>query len=323
METSSKLKMTGITFPKEKCKGRSNPTVVNDTAILNAVNIFYGGAKAGKTTTLVNTFTKNKVEFIFLDFDRNYQFTVDKIQKSGAVYLNGSAAYDVLDQLMSGKPNGAVVILDALGSIRNYMVDKFIADNVGTDEAEHLQGIKHNIGVTHDATVAFFNYIVEPMSHGNSINFIHHTTQTMHGEKMEGNKGAWSSVFDNIYRMDRESRSFILENSRCYDIAPKTIGVVDPIITKINSIRVNKAKYNDELGKNLVERKFLTNHPEIRDFIKVLDASNNLEYVEVPRDKKKYLDADIDITRVGNKSRLNIKKKVDEEVNNTKSKDNR
>lgn len=215
-----------ISIPLGQIKYRTNAevNVFNHTSIHNAAVMFYGRAKSGKTRILIEAFKGE--EFLFLDFDRNYESTIDEIIKSGAIYLNDDAAFDVLTQLASGKKCHYVVIIDALGSIVKRLALWFIRTSVNVDAVEQMKECIDKIGVAHDATHTFFNLVIEPMTrNNNSINIIHHTTENYNGSKMEGNKGAWMSVFDFTYRLDPEKKAFFLEAGRL-PIAPKTVGLL-------------------------------------------------------------------------------------------------
>lgn len=195
----------------------------NGVSIHNAATMWYGRAKSGKTRALIEAFTGEK--FIFLDFDRNYISTIREIEKSGAIYLNGDAAFNVLTQLAIGRGFHYVVIIDALGSIITRLARWFIENSNDVDSVKRMKESIQLIGVSHEATITFFNLLIEPMTRNyNSINIIHHTTENHNGSKMEGNKGAWMSVFDFTYRLDPEKKAFFLEAGRL-PIAPNTVGL--------------------------------------------------------------------------------------------------
>ena len=213
--------------------------LANGTSLHNAAVMWYGRAKSGKTRTLIQAFSGEK--FLFLDFDRNYRSTIESIQNSGATYLNGDAAFDVLTQLASGRGSDQIVIVDALGSVVTRLVSWFIDHNTVNDNmsvaAKQIIELKKNIGVSHEATVTFFNLIIEPMTrNGNSINFIHHTTENSQGSKMEGNKGSWLSVFDFTYVLNVDRKVFELEAGRL-PIAPNVIGSNNPRQMLIQAIK--------------------------------------------------------------------------------------
>ena len=213
--------------------------LANGTSLHNAAVMWYGRAKSGKTRTLIQAFTGEK--FLFLDFDRNYRSTIESIQNSGATYLNGDVAFNVLTQLASGRGSNQIVIVDALGSVVTRLVSWFIDSNTTEGNmnaaARQITELKKNIGVSHEATVAFFNLIIEPMTrNGNSINFIHHTTENSQGSKMEGNKGSWLSVFDFTYVLKVDRKVFELEAGRL-PIAPNVIGDTNPRQIFIQAIK--------------------------------------------------------------------------------------
>lgn len=220
----------------------------NGHSIMSAATMYYGGAKTGKTRLVVSAFKGSN--YIFLDFDRNYKSTINEIIKAGARYYNGKNAIDILSQVMLGKAENEIIIIDALGSVVKGLCRAFIREhtNINEDktetkdwEAVAVELAIPGIGTNHTDTATFFNHIIEPMTrNNNSINFVHHTTQNMSGEKMEGNKGAWLSVFDFTYQMDRETRTFKLEADRL-PIAPKTIGF-DNVYARINRILKENAE---------------------------------------------------------------------------------
>jgi len=213
--------MTGLKIPTSKNKYRVDAFMAsNNIAIMNAACMYYGGAKKGKTRTLTAAFAGS--EYVFLDFDRNYESTAKNIEDRDGIYFNGSNAWDVLHQLADGEISGGIFIIDALGSVSKKLAIRW---NTRLEPID----VSH-IGVTHEATVDFFNRVIEPMTaNNNSVNFIHHTTQSGSGknagEKMEGNKGAWLSAFDFTYSMT-EPGVFNLDAGRL-PIAPKTISAAD------------------------------------------------------------------------------------------------
>jgi len=214
-----------ISIPDCPIEYRTNAELntFNGVSIHNAAIMWYGRAKSGKTRALIEVFAGEN--FIFLDFDRNYESTIKGIQKSGAIYLNGDAAFEVLTQLSSGRGFQYVVIIDALGSIIKRLARWFIQTSDDYDAVARMKESLLLIGVSHEATLTFFNLVVEPMTkNSNSINIIHHTTENNNGSKMEGNKGAWLSVFDFTYRLDSDKKAFFLEAGRL-PIAPKTVGL--------------------------------------------------------------------------------------------------
>jgi hypothetical protein len=242
---------TDISIPEVAILYRADAKINphNDVSIQNAATMWYGRAKSGKTRALIEAFTGEK--FIFLDFDRNYESTIKEIQKSGAIYLNGDAAFDVLTQLASGRGFHYVVIIDALGSIVKRLARWFIRTSRHADAVEQIKESIQLIGISHEATLTFFNLLIEPMTRNfNSINIIHHTTENHNGSKMEGNKGAWMSVFDFTYYLDPNKKAFFLEAGRL-PIAPKTIGMTHSprkhLVKLINSY--TESRQSRENGK--------------------------------------------------------------------------
>ncbi len=262
-----------FTMPTEPNIIRDNARLhKNGYSIINGAIMYYGGAKTGKTRLLISAFKGSN--YIFLDFDRNYKSTIDEIIKSGANYFNGANARNVMLQLMNGEVSNEIVIIDALGAVVKPLCRAFIKEHSTEQEgytildweAEAIKEAMKGIGINGEDTRTFFNHIVEPMSrNGNSINFIHHTTQNASGEKMEGNKGAWTSVFDFTYQMDRETKTFRLEADRL-PIAPQTIGF-DNVYERINKILRDKAEVHnfEELGMiHLCPYKYITNNTTSR-----------------------------------------------------------
>ena len=208
--------MKGLKAPKSTSIVRKNALLAsNGVSIMNASVMWYGGAKKGKTRTIISAFSG--VDYIFLDFDRNYESTINEIKKTGASYYNGSAAEDVLIQLMKGTITEAVVVIDSLVHAIAILSRHYLVSTVD-DEFERL---KPYIGVSHEATSMFFNKLSYCAMQNSSVNFIHHTTQNQKGEKMEGNQGSWLSVFDFTYKLNNDK--FILEAGRL-PCAPTTVG---------------------------------------------------------------------------------------------------
>lgn len=273
----------------------------NGHSIMNASVMYYGGAKTGKTRLIIKAFSG--ADYIFLDLDRNYESTINEITKSGARYFNGSNAIEILYQLMDGKGKNEVVIIDALGSIVKLLCRKFIKQHTGKDDKLDEVGIaiseaEKGIGVNHADTVTFFNHIIEPMTrNSNSINFIHHTTQNKMGEKMEGNQGAWLSVFDFTYEMNRETKTFVLKAGRL-PIAPNSIGV-DNIYDRINKTLIDNQESTEVSGKQKMltpYKKFSDNHA-MRMTLNPLVKNGTVKKVKVGR--KEYLESELVITAKG------------------------
>ncbi len=276
----------------------------NGYAIMNAATMYYGGAKTGKTRLAISSFKGS--EYIFLDFDRNYKTTIDEIVKSGAHYYNRTNARDVLLQFMRGEVSNEIVIIDALGAIikplcREFIEYHTIKNEDGTKskdwEAIAVDYAMNGIGINGEDTRTFFNHIIEPMTrNGNSINFIHHTTINAQ-EKMEGNKGAWLSVFDFTYQMDRETKTFKLEADRL-PIAPKTIGF-DNVYQRINKILIDNAEVVEIDGeqKTLTPYKKLGDNKTARLILNPLLKSGLVK--KVKSGKKEYLATRLVITSEG------------------------
>lgn len=290
--------MNNLSFSVDGIQVRENANLnaVNGVSLHNAAVMWYGRAKSGKTRTLIQAF--NGAEFLFLDFDRNYRSTIESIQNSGATYLNGDTAFNVLTQLASGRGNNQIVIIDALGSVVTRLVSWFIITNSndGTmnNDARRMDEIKKNIGVSHEATVTFFNLIIEPMTrNGNSINFIHHTTENNVGSKMEGNKGAWLSVFDFTYMLNVDRHVFELEAGRL-PIAPNVIGENNPrqmliqaITESIESLRVLP---HLQLREVAPWNKIYKSKQTIRPLMNQLKENGTIVFVTVEGSKAAYID---------------------------------
>ena len=82
----------------------------NGTTIMNASTMFYGGAKTGKTRTIIKAF--KGCDYFFLDFDRNYSSTIQDITNSGAKYYQGNQAFGILSQLMSGEIKNVIGLIE-------------------------------------------------------------------------------------------------------------------------------------------------------------------------------------------------------------------
>lgn len=269
--------------------------LANGVSIHNAAVIWYGRAKSGKTRTLIKSFQGES--FLFLDFDRNYRSTIEGITLSGGQYLNGDSAFDVLTQLANGNGTNRIVIVDALGSVVSRLTNWFINQDVKNLGANRLADLKNHIGITHEATVAFFNLIIEPMTrNGNSINFIHHTTENNQGSKMEGNKGAWLSVFDFTYHLDTAKKVFLLEADRL-PIAPKVIGDNSPrqmliqeikehtelLREKVTGVEIEVAGWNDIYKSKLSIRPLMNLFKGDGSIVMVKIEASRAEYIDVKR----------------------------------------
>lgn len=270
--------------------------LANGTSLHNAAVMWYGRAKSGKTRTLIQAFSGEN--FLFLDFDRNYRSTIESIQNSGATYLNGDAAFDVLTQLASGRGSDQIVIVDALGSVVSRLVSWFIDSNTTEGNmnaaAKQITELKKNIGVSHEATVAFFNLIIEPMTrNGNSINFIHHTTENSQGSKMEGNKGSWLSVFDFTYALNVDRKVFELEAGRL-PIAPNVIGDTNPRQMLIQAIKESIESLRVVPISQLMEvapwNKIYKSKLSIRPLMNQLRENGTIVLVTVEGSKAVYID---------------------------------
>ncbi len=93
----------------------------NSNIVMNSSAMWYGSAKGGKTRILTKAFTGSN--YIFLDFDANYDDVADLITKAGGVYLNGREAWRVLYQLMDKDIKDAVIIIDALNDVKSAMLE--------------------------------------------------------------------------------------------------------------------------------------------------------------------------------------------------------
>lgn len=270
--------------------------LANGTSLHNAAVMWYGRAKSGKTRTLIQAFSGEN--FLFLDFDRNYRSTIESIQNSGATYLNGNTAFEVLTQLASGRGSDQIVIVDALGSVVSRLVSWFIDINTTEGDmnaaAKQITELKKSIGISHEATVAFFNLIIEPMTrNGNSINFIHHTTENSQGSKMEGNKGSWLSVFDFTYTLNVDRKVFELEAGRL-PIAPNVIGSNNPrqmliqaIKDSIESLRVLPQL---QLMEVALWNKIYKSKQSIRPLMNQLKENGTIVFATVEASKAVFID---------------------------------
>jgi len=272
--------MKGLKPPKTASIIRKNAFLAsNGVSIMNASVMWYGGAKKGKTRTVISAFSG--VDYIFLDFDRNYESTINEITKTGAIYYNGSAAEDVLIQLMEGTITEAVVVIDSLVHAITILVKYYL---VGQKD-EEFERLKPYIGVSHEATSMFFNKLIYPMLVSNSINFIHHTTQNMTGEKMEGNKGSWLSVFDFTYKLDNDK--FILEAGRL-PCAPTTVGK-ENLYDRLKKCISDNNENTEVSGKkmNVTAKATVTKNKALRTVLDELISKG--EVIEVKEGSKKYV----------------------------------
>lgn len=283
-----------ISIPDYPVEYRSDAelNIFNGVSIHNAATMWYGRAKSGKTRALIEAFSGEK--FIFLDFDRNYESTIKGIQNSGAIYLNGDAAFEVLTQLASGKGFHHVVVIDALGNIVTRLARWFLANSKKSDAVERMKESIHLIGVSHEATLTFFNLIIEPMTRNyNSINIIHHTTENNYGSKMEGNKGAWLSVFDFTYQLNTEKKVFILEAGRL-PIAPKTVGLFNsPRKHLVELIKNYTESRQDMVNGEFIDvapwNKILKSSQSIRPIMKQLLIEGNIITTKVLNSRAVYI----------------------------------
>lgn len=300
---------SGLILPSEGYIPRDDAYLhANGVTVMNASTMFYGGAKTGKTRTIIKAF--KGCDYFFLDFDRNYESTIQDIIDSGARYFNGSAAYDILYQLMDGNISNVTVVVDALGSVIKPLCLKFISkhasDGRADEEARMLQESIKGIGKDHADSVTFFNLIIEPMTrNGNSINFIHHTTQNMQGEKMEGNKGAWLSVFDFTYSMDRASKTFKLEAGRL-PVALNSIGT-DNIYDRINKTIEEKAETIEIDGRQKLLTKYshLSANKNFRTILNPLVIQGKVN--KIKNGRTEYLDANLKINAQGQYNRFSVR----------------
>ena len=292
-------------IPKELNEIRKDAVMhENGQTIMNAATLYYGGAKTGKTRLITRAF--NGSNYIFLDFDRNYESTIKQMQANGATYYNGKNAKNVLVQLMNGKISNEIIIIDALGAVISSLCRAYIDANTVTNESgnqwltEEGQVLKEayeskSIGNIAEPTRIFFNSIIEPMTrNGNSVNFIHHTTQNAHGEKMEGNKGVWLSLFDFTYEMNRETKNYHLIADRL-PIAPATIGE-DNVFDRINAI-IESSKEAGEVDGAYVyyaPYKAITDNKTARKVVDEMVRNGVVKKVKVSR--KEYLDVELRIT---------------------------
>jgi hypothetical protein len=271
--------------------------VFNGVSLHNAAVMWYGRAKSGKTRTLIQAFQGE--DFLFLDFDRNYKSTIQSIQESGATYLNGDAAFDALTQLASGRGIQRTVIIDALGSVISRITNWFIAQHTDPnktidDDGYRMHNLKSHIGVSHEATVTFFNLIIEPMTRNfNSINFVHHTTESFQGSKMEGNKGAWLSVFDFTYHLNTERKVFELEAGRL-PIAPKIIGDSSPRQQLIQGIKSSIQSLKEKESGDLIEvakwNDIYKSKQSLRPLMNTLKEDGTIVFAEVVGSRASFID---------------------------------
>ncbi len=275
--------MKGLKPPKFVSIIRKNAFLAsNGVSIMNASVMWYGGAKKGKTRTIISAFSG--VDYMFLDFDRNYESTINEIKKTGASYYNGSAAEDVLVQLMNGTITDAVVVIDSHVHAISILAKHYLASVVGKKD-EEFKRLKPYIGVSHEATSMFFNKLIYPMLVSNSINFIHHTTQNMMGEKMEGNQGSWLSVFDFTYKLD--SDKFILQAGRL-PCAPVTVGK-ENLYDRLKNCITDNSEDIEVSGKsmNVTAKATVTNNKALRLVLDELISKG--EVIEVKEGSKKYI----------------------------------
>ena len=275
--------MKGLKPPKAASIIRKNAFLAsNGVSIMNASVMWYGGAKKGKTRTIISAFSG--VDYMFLDFDRNYESTINEIKKTGASYYNGYAAEDVLVQLMKGRITEAVVVIDSLVHAIAILARYYLISPAGKKDDE-FKRLKPYIGVSHEATSMFFNKFIYPMLESNSINFIHHTTQNMMGEKMEGNQGSWLSVFDFTYKLDGDK--FILQAGRL-PCAPTTVGkenLYDRLKKCISDNNENIEVSGEEM--NVTAKATVTNNKALRTVLDELISKG--EGIEVKKGNKKYV----------------------------------
>lgn len=208
-------------------RGSATKHLNNKNVLMNSANLYYGGPKTGKTTIISKAF--KDTDYVFLDFDNNYDDMHNIITVNGGDYYNGIDATNLLYQLLDGNITDSVVVIDAMNDVKMKMLDyqiKTIQDN--EDIVENLIRIKNaGIGQFQEPTSLWFTYTIQVMvNNSNSINFIHHTTQNAQGEKLEGNKAAYASKFDHVYGIirDNDKSYFALETARS-SIAEDTIGM--------------------------------------------------------------------------------------------------
>ncbi len=233
--------MAKLIIKKTKEHGRGNPELhkSNDNVVMNSSAMWYGPAKSGKTRLLTSNF--NGTDYVFLDFDNNYESVASVIRDNGGKYVTGSNAYDALNQLLDGDITDTVVIIDALSDVRgymlNYVIDKldeeYLKHKEGSKEflelearVEELQNCKQGIGINQtDTTTWFTNTVLIMLNNSNSINFIHHTTENNGKSKMEGNQGAWTAKFDITYKIEKSGdESYFVRTHQRDCIAKEVVG---------------------------------------------------------------------------------------------------
>jgi len=227
----------------------------NKNVIMSSVAMYYGGPKQGKTRTLTTVFKGS--DYIFLDFDSNYDSMRKKIETSGGQYFNGDNAFRLVDQLLMGTITNQVVILDAMNDIKMYMMRKVIEMEKDEDVARELTRVLKSgkIGNMQEETSTWYKATFGKMvNNSNSINVIHHTTASMGGEKMEGNQAAYMSKFDITYMIKKDESSgdsyFELVEQRDL-VAPQTLNMNKGIDEAVKeAVRLFKSVQNED---NVVE----------------------------------------------------------------------
>lgn len=293
-----------LVFPDQKNTIiRKDPELnrFNGASIHNAATMYYGPSKSGKTRFLISAFQGD--DFIFLDFDRNYESTIKSIQDHGAQYFNGDDAFNILSQLSNGKGFHRIIIIDSLGAIISRLANWYIKHHNDTEEGALLLENKKNIGISHEATVLFFNLIIEPMTRNyNSISIIHHTTENNLGSKMAGNKGAWTSVFDFTYSMNSNKKIFELEADRL-PIAPKILRNKSPKSQLIELLEnSNDMLENSETSEMTLVNGWrdLTNIHSVREILKKLKDDGSIILVKIRGSKAVYVDVKKTLTLIKN-----------------------
>lgn len=210
-------------------RGSASKHLNNANVLMNSANLFYGGPKTGKTTIIAKAF--KGTDYIFLDFDNNYDEMQQLIIVNGGKYFNSIDAKALLKQLLLGDITDTVVIIDAMNDVKMMMIDYRLAHLDNTKDSDLITTLervkKAGIGQFQEPTSLWFTHTIQVMmNNSNSINFIHHTTQNALGEKLEGNKAAYASKFDHVYGIvrDNDKSYFALETARS-SIAEETIGM--------------------------------------------------------------------------------------------------
>ena len=289
------MAVTGLDFIKQNklkgSKGRQQPKLhpKNDKVLMSSTYMLYGGAKTGKTRTVIEAY--KDTDFIYLDFDRNYEDIAQKVSENGGHFFAGLDARNFLEHVIAGHIKDTVIIIDALGSTIGLLCQIFYELYSDTDYERELRSAEPLIGTRHSQTAVFFNYVLaKPLDLNNHIAFIHHTTMNQGGEKMEGNMGAWLSLFDAVYHLESYG-TFVLESSRT-KLAPKTLDdvlIIDRLNHALRSVQSkamngNKLKEDDK-GRLCFSARGMNAYSHLQAFYKFAVEQGAIEIVKIGRAK--------------------------------------